>query len=632
MNGPLMPAARRWRLGIGGRLTAGYVAIVGLAVGACLVGWLTFREIAGDISQFAENQVPQLALSARLSRAGSEIGAAAPALAGAESRSSYTAERRRYAAALANLEKLGTEIARTKESAFSPALSGRVRETLAAIDIAAGKRFTLIEEMHADLQQLRWAQADLITETAPLTDDIRFNVETAIRQERSAVALAEQQRSEALLSMVAQANLSIGVLSNVVGATNLQELQEANAFLGDSVDELTRHIAALEDWPDAITVQQLARSVLAHANPQTGVPNRKRTELREAARLEELAATNHALVVDLGRSIEREVGAIEARAGAAADRTRQAMRIGNVLMVIIAAVAATMAIAIGYLYVDRSLLARIRRLAIDAGHLSREGPARIAGPRGADELDDLARALALFRRTQDELVQSAKLAALGQMAAGIGHEMNQPLAAMRAHLHSADALIRRCEQDRALANIGKMHGLTERMSGQIAHIRRFARKPVTTLARVDLIGAVREALALVEHRFEEEGVLLDLALPQDTEILVEAEMVRLEQVIVNLLTNALDAVSGLVERRVSIEVAVRRGQTVLSVRDTGAGVEAEDKALVFDPFYTTKPPGSGLGLGLSISFNIMRDFGGTLQIAETGPRGTEMQAILKSAA
>ena len=136
---------------------------------------------------------------------------------------------------------------------------------------------------------------------------------------------------------------------------------------------------------------------------------------------------------------------------------------------------------------------------------------------------------------------------------------------------------------------------------------------------------------LVDHRFDSERVQLHLDLPDAPSIQVLAEAVRLEQVIVNLLTNALDAVKEREHRLVTIAIA-REGMTAsLSVGDTGPGMAPQTWDRIFDPFYTTKAPGAGLGLGLSISFNIMRDFGGLLQIARSDPRGTIMRIRLKIA-
>jgi two-component system C4-dicarboxylate transport sensor histidine kinase DctB len=343
-----------------------------------------------------------------------------------------------------------------------------------------------------------------------------------------------------------------------------------------------------------------------------------------------LAKENGRLVADLGQRIEAEVVAIEASAGAAAQRAAAAIDLGRKLLAAIAVLAVVVAFVIGVFYVHRSLLVRIDQLAHAATAISEGNPAAPIPAGGDDELADLARALTLFRQTRDELVQSAKLAALGQMAAGIGHELNQPLAAIRAHIHSGSTLIARGKSEQALNNFEKIRALTGRMADQISHIRRFARRPDAKLYPVDLAAVVHEALSLLEHRFEEEGVTLTLSLSPDVPR-VMAEPVRLEQVVVNLVANALDAVADGPERVVRVTTALSDEGAILTIADTGTGIAAADRDAVFDPFFTTKPVGTGLGLGLSISYNIIKDFGANIAVLETGPGGTSFVVSLKGA-
>lgn len=622
-------ATRDWRFGIGARLALAFVAIVGLAVGACVVGWLSYERLSGELSRIANEQMPQLAYASRLSKAGADIGSVTAVLAGAETRSEFNEIRAVYAERLKLLQSLLAESDPNSPVGALLPLANGINDNLRQIDVAAGKRFTLLEAMRSDIDELRWVQADLLDEAEPLVEDIRFNIEAETRNSQGAAALAEQRKSEALLTAVSQANLATGLIGRLVNATTAEEVQETNAFLGDSADELASRLGTLVGWPDSITVRQLSGRILEQSNAQTGIPNRKRSEMIEAARLTELAGQNGRLVDELGRKIAAEVVAIEASANAAAKRAAAAIDTGRKLLAAIAVLSVVLALAIGIFYVQRNLLSRIRLLADEAGAISSGRPAAAVLPGGADELGDLAHALTMFRQTRDELVQSAKLAALGQMAAGIGHELNQPLAAIRAHIHSGSTLISRGKGEQALVNLDKIKALTGRMADHISHIRRFARRPDAKLRPTDISGCVRDALALLEHRFEEEGVVLDVSLPDAGRANVMAEPVRLEQVAVNLVANALDAVKGQQKRHVSVVVEPDGAGARLIVGDTGMGIAPTDVAAVFDPFFTTKPVGSGLGLGLSISYNIVKDFGGDISILETGPQGTRFLVTLK---
>ncbi|MBE1205247.1 HAMP domain-containing protein [Aminobacter carboxidus] len=629
VDDPGTVSTRNWRFGIGARLALAFVAIVGLAVGACVVGWLSYERLSGELSRIANEQMPQLAYASRLSKAGADIGSVTAVLAGAETRTEFNEIRGIYAERLKMLQSLLAESDPNSPVGALLPLANGINDNLRQIDVAAGKRFTLLEAMRSDIDELRWVQADLLDEAEPLVEDIRFNIEAETRNSQGTAALAEQRKSEALLTAVSQANLATGLIGRLVNATTAEEVQETNAFLGDSADELASRLGTLVNWPDSITVRQLSGRILQQSNAQTGIPNRKRSEMIQAAKLTELAGENGRLVDELGRKIAAEVVSIEASANAAAKRATAAIDTGRKLLAAIAVLSVVLALVIGIFYVQRNLLSRIRLLADEAGAISSGRQAAAVLPGGADELGDLAHALTMFRQTRDELVQSAKLAALGQMAAGIGHELNQPLAAIRAHIHSGSTLITRGKGEQALVNLDKIKALTGRMADHISHIRRFARRPDSKLRPTDLSACVRDALALLEHRFEEEGVVLEMSLPAAGQAAVMAEPVRLEQVAINLIANALDAVKGRPEKHISVVVEPDVAGARLIVGDTGVGIAPADVAAVFDPFFTTKPVGSGLGLGLSISYNIVKDFGGDISIIETGTQGSRFLVTLK---
>jgi two-component system, NtrC family, C4-dicarboxylate transport sensor histidine kinase DctB len=241
---------------------------------------------------------------------------------------------------------------------------------------------------------------------------------------------------------------------------------------------------------------------------------------------------------------------------------------------------------------------------------------------------DLARANALIetevaerrateaelRQTQGDLVQAGKLAALGQMSAALSHEINQPLAAARNYADSAAILIDRGDSARAKENVGQILGLIDRMAAIARHLRHVARKPDTPLQDIVLADAVGEALKLLATRLDAAGVRVSVDLPSDLP-LVRGGPVRLQQVLANILANAVDAVEGTAHRVIEVTADVAAGRVQLSVRDHGAGVPQAIAERIFDPFFTTKRVGAGLGLGLSISYNIMKDFGGDLRVA-----------------
>ena len=214
-----------------------------------------------------------------------------------------------------------------------------------------------------------------------------------------------------------------------------------------------------------------------------------------------------------------------------------------------------------------------------------------------------------LRETQAELVQAAKMAALGQLSAGIGHELNQPLGAIRSYADNAKVLLARDRLPEVEANLTQISGITARMAEIIRRLKTFARKPGHKAEAVCLRAALDDALALMDSRIDGERIEIEVP-PEGARVL--ADPVRLQQTLVNLIGNALDAMAGSEAPRLRFVAEARGAQTALRVIDNGPGIAAEALDHVFDPFYTTKEPGQGLGLGLSISYNILRDLGGSL--------------------
>jgi two-component system C4-dicarboxylate transport sensor histidine kinase DctB len=200
------------------------------------------------------------------------------------------------------------------------------------------------------------------------------------------------------------------------------------------------------------------------------------------------------------------------------------------------------------------------------------------------------------------------------MSAALSHEINQPLAAARNYADSAAVLIDRGDTARARENVGQIVTLIDRMAAIARHLRSVARKPETPLKDISLSQAIDEALATVAPRLAAACATVTVAVPDDIPA-VRCGPVRLQQVLVNVLSNAADAVDDRPDRRIEVAAKAGSGRVLLTVRDHGPGVAPAIADRIFDPFFTTKRVGSGLGLGLSISYNIMKDFGGDLRVA-----------------
>lgn len=235
------------------------------------------------------------------------------------------------------------------------------------------------------------------------------------------------------------------------------------------------------------------------------------------------------------------------------------------------------------------------------------------------EVIERTEAEAALKRAQGELVQAGKLAALGKMSAGISHELNQPLMAIRSYAENAELFFERDRPAEARENLGRIAELARRMGRIIQNLRAFARQESGPVTDVDLAGVIASALETAQPKIDRNGVTLDWVAPPGP-VLVRGGSVRLEQVIVNLVSNAADAMEESAARILTIRLEDTPEIVRLSVADTGPGIA--DPERLFEPFYSTKNIGAaeGMGLGLSIAYGFIQGVGGAIR-GENRPEG-----------
>ncbi len=233
---------------------------------------------------------------------------------------------------------------------------------------------------------------------------------------------------------------------------------------------------------------------------------------------------------------------------------------------------------------------------------------RALNERLSREIEEREKVEQSLRVAEQSLQQASKLAALGEMSAAVSHELNQPLAAMKTYLAGARLLLQRNRTEEALSSFQRIDDLIGRMSAITRQLKSYARKGGDELVAVDLREALDTALAMMEPQLNQMQVSLTRNVPAEP-VRVLGDQLRLEQVIVNLLRNALDAVKEQDNPRVDILLGAGE-MAKLAIHDNGRGIDDMDQ--LFEPFYTTKKPGEGVGLGLAISSGIVNDLGGRL--------------------
>ncbi len=227
---------------------------------------------------------------------------------------------------------------------------------------------------------------------------------------------------------------------------------------------------------------------------------------------------------------------------------------------------------------------------------------------------------AQLRAAQSDLVHAGKLAALGQMSAGMVHELNQPLTALRTLSQSAGILLDKQRPDEVRDNLHRIGGMVDRLARLTSQLKTFAHKSNAPLAAVSLARSIADAHAVVgtELKAHEIDFVADVQPPGLSVLADEAAMAS---VLINLMRNAIDAVQGAPQRRVCVRARATDGRIILTVADTGPGIRADILPRLFEPFVSSKPAGAGLGLGLVISAQLVRDVGGTLKAANRDEGG-----------
>ncbi|CEP66758.1 Signal transduction histidine kinase, core [Moorella glycerini] len=234
----------------------------------------------------------------------------------------------------------------------------------------------------------------------------------------------------------------------------------------------------------------------------------------------------------------------------------------------------------------------------------------------------LQKKLKELKEAEARLIQSEKLAATGRMAANLAHEINNPISII---LSSLDYLLMDPAENNLSAElVAELEAIAKharRIAGLVRDLLIFAREPVQELAPLDLNEVINKTLVLPGSRPVKDGISLCPQLAE-TQVVINGNQMKLQQLLLNLIDNAADAMPAGGQITIKTAVDVNNGMAILAVKDEGIGIKPEDLGKIFDPFFTTKEPGKGTGLGLSIVYNIVKEHGGMVEVESKPGTGT----------
>lgn len=543
-----------------------------------------------------------------------------------------------------------------------PAIEDETREIVEQLE-AVARGLTqlrrLEEHIRDHVAQIRWLNLELEEESAALVADFTFNIQSQTRilvaeedlierDEKASFLEQETRLRDDFLSLSAVVTRLGSVAVQAANATSREQLDQLDDILSDALTEVESILASLSAGSEFLTIRQSVASMAAVTSGQGGLIALRQDwiALRSGVQ-EQLEGSLNSLSV-LQRQLQAQ--AADQRSAISATVTDFNVEAARKQVVLLAAtiLALVGGLAILFVYIRPTIMRPMQRLTNAMNAIAAGDPVDMnaLGETRNDEIGRLTNAVRSFRNsvrdrdqaiakleaTQSELVQAGKMAALGNLSAGIGHELNQPLGAIRQRLHMLHGALSSRDQDAAARQTDKIEDLVLRMELIIQHLKRFARRSEHLREEVALMPLLESAAALMKANMAERQITLDTD-PRLDDVVFLGDAVLVEQVVVNLLSNASDAIAETGQPgRIAFEFETAPEDMIaFSVADTGAGLGALDPTTIVEPFVTSKDPGKGLGLGLSISYNILTGLGGDLAIATRQTDGLRVSITLPKA-
>lgn len=695
------------RFRISTQLYAGIWAAVALTMAAGMVGWFSFNRVGEAQNVVNDDTLPEMATAFRVAQFSSNLVDAAPRLATAISQKELVDIAAGIAATndsfVEQLDELEKETGDTEQYQQLRIYSESLISNIAAIYNDKVELFGLATDKEGIQDGLATVRVRLDKIMLPVLDD-QFSDIVSPRASGDGVTTTEVSFFEdqmvvyrSLTEIRSNANIAAQLLATALGLSDSSEVEPLRGLFKATVDEIEAGLSSLNEFEQREDLQQFFSQLSALGLGTNGGFNLVARELGLLDRQNELLANNRVLALNMVNEIDVFVNAARERADGATLASDQAIRTGRTLLLFISIVSVAGAALMAWLFVGRVLLRRLSHLSNRMLSMAKGDLETQVTIKGQDEVADLAKALEVFRRhalevqrlnlveqlaaelkeknsqiekvlsdlqrAQEQIVVQGKLAALGELTAGVAHEFRNPLNFIRNFSEASKDLLAelreildepngdRPEEERVYlleiadyleSNLERIRSHGDRADRIVEDMLRMGggsgEKQATDLNRV-----MHDRLTLAYQSARAMDTDFNLTIREDYDpTLVEMEVIPQDigRLFLNLISNACYATN---QRRLTIEASGKKepfmpalvisshraaDRVVFRVWDNGGGIPSEIIDDIFNPFFTTKPPDQGTGLGLALSSDIVRQHGGEIRVESEVGVFTEMIVTL----
>ncbi|MEM5529001.1 ATP-binding protein [Gammaproteobacteria bacterium AS21] len=623
--------------GIKGRLLLVFSVLSAFTLFASTIGWVSHNTLAIELKTVAKSNTQALKLMAKIKEHGVIIMITTPTLLSAKTinEKEKTAKllRHHVSQITASLPKVRQLLPLQQNHPISNQFSSLL-SIFMQLEHNVDLRLAINSEKDEIDRRLRWASAVFLSDIDSLNEYIKNNLYSQIRDNDFNIKSIISNELQVAYHLSADVSLLTNLLDRAQHLDDLNSQIATSIHSEEIVLRIKTNLNILNERVHLEAIQNTVAHIIDLASAKNNIFSLHATERDIKQNGLQLLARTHLELSNLDKLLATLTQQANDTSQQAIDNAQQTIDKGRMLMVTSVIASFLFSIMIVWLYVGRNMVARITSLnkamrAIANGDLQQQ-----ISIKGNDEIGTMARSLKSFRdqltTLQEELVQTGKLAAVGQLSAGIAHEINQPLAAIRLYSHNGVRFIQANKPEQAQENLNNISHLIKRAISIIDRLNALARNETLSLQTVDIYDVLTRAL---KDHIRDEVVNVECISNevQARQFFVCVDAIQLEQVIINLINNALDAIADSDIKQIIISAKTIRDDCYLYINDTGPGIDDDVRNKIFDPFFTTKPRGQNLGLGLSISYNIIKSFNGKLSVQNTPHSGASFNIQLPKA-